>query len=277
MAQTPKGEVLRRLRKVLNEIAELKELQYDRPQFRQWARGARVVINDAFDGKSEYLEAFDHARAFMEADLSTDHRPLLSRSQYQEIYLRNLGSIERDVLEPMIDAIDKYWGNEVEPLGSSHSHRSEQITTKEVFTVHGRDEAAREKVARFLEKLELKPVVLHEQPNKGRTVIEKFEDYSHVGFAVVLLTPDDEGRLRNGKGDFKPRARQNVILELGYFLGKLDRERVCALVKEGVEWPSDYDGVVYIPLDDSGGWELRLIRELKSAGYDIDANQAFAT
>ena len=110
---------------------------------------------------------------------------------------------------------------------------------------------------------------------KGRTIIEKFEDFAHVGFALVLLTPDDEGRLRDDKGDFKPRARQNVILELGYFLGKLGRERVCALVKEGVERPSDYDGVVYIPLDDSGGWEMKLIRELKSAGYDIDANRAF--
>ena len=120
-------------------------------------------------------------------------------------------------------------------------------------------------------------MVLHEQPNEGRTIIEKFEDFTHVGFAVVLLTPDDTGRLQDDVGDFKPRARQNVIFEFGYFIGKLGRGRVCALVKGDVERPSDYDGVLYIPLDDSGGWEMRLIQELKSAGYDIDANRAFAT
>jgi predicted nucleotide-binding protein len=125
--------------------------------------------------------------------------------------------------------------------------------------------------------LELKPVVLHEQPNEGRTIIEKFEDYTDVRFAVVLLTPDDVGGLQDNAGDTKPRARQNVIFEFGYFIGKLGRERVCALVKGNVEKPSDYDGVLYIQLDDSEGWKMRLVRELKSAGYNIDANRVFAT
>lgn len=125
--------------------------------------------------------------------------------------------------------------------------------------------------------MELKPVVLHEQPNEGRTIIEKFEDYTDVRFAVVLLTPDDVGGLQDNAGDTKPRARQNVIFEFGYFIGKLGRERVCALVKGNVEKPSDYDGVLYIQLDDSEGWKMRLVRELKSAGYDIDANRVFAT
>lgn len=125
--------------------------------------------------------------------------------------------------------------------------------------------------------MELKPVVLHEQPNEGRTIIEKFEDYTDVRFAVVLLTPDDVGGLQDNAGDTKPRARQNVIFEFGYFIGKLGRERVCALVKGNVEKPSDYDGVLYIQLDDSEGWKMRLVRELKSAGYNIDANRVFAT
>ena len=104
-------------------------------------------------------------------------------------------------------------------------------------------------------------------------VIEKFEDFAHVGFAVVLLTPDDIGRLQDDAGDFRPRARQNVIFEFGYFIGKLGRERVCALVKGNVERPSDYDGVVYVPLDDLGGWEMKLVRELTSVGYKIDLNR----
>lgn len=100
-----------------------------------------------------------------------------------------------------------------------------------LFVVHGRNEGIRESVARFLESLGLPVTILHEQPNKGRTIIEKFEDYADdVGFAVVLLTGDDRGGLAETppKG-FLPRARQNVILELGFFLGKIDRERVCPL------------------------------------------------
>ena len=93
------------------------------------------------------------------------------------------------------------------------------------------------------------------------------------GLAVVLLTPDDEGRLQGGT-DLKPRARQNVIFELGYFAGILGRNRVCALTKGDVEIPSDYDGVIYITLDDSGGWKLRIVKELKAAGFDVDANLA---
>jgi predicted nucleotide-binding protein len=97
----------------------------------------------------------------------------------------------------------------------------------------------KESVARFLEKLDLRPIILHEQPNKGRTVIEKFEAHSDVGFAVVLLTPDDVGGLASSPDKLSRRARQNVILELGYFIGKLGRAKVCALYKEGVEIPSD--------------------------------------
>ena len=138
----------------------------------------------------------------------------------------------------------------------------------------GRDESAKQTVARFLEKLKLNPTILHEQPNSGRTLIEKFELHAQSAFAVILLTPDDVGAMKEEKEKLNPRARQNVILELGYFLGLLGRERVCPLIVDGVEIPSDYDGVAYVPLDDSGGWRLELIRELRAAGFDVDANLA---
>ena len=149
--------------------------------------------------------------------------------------------------------------------------------SRRVFVVHGHDEAARETVARFLERLKLVPVILHEQPNEGRTIIEKIEDHADVGFAVVLLTPDDVGALATERDDLKPRARQNVILELGYFIGELGRERVCALKKGGVETPSDYDGVVYTELDEAGAWKIGLVKELKAAGFQVDANRVFKT
>ena len=146
--------------------------------------------------------------------------------------------------------------------------------TRRVFVVHGRDEAAKEAVARFLAKLDLEPIILHEQPNQGRTVIEKFEENADVDFAVVLLTPDDVGHLADGSDEPMLRARQNVLFELGYFVGRLGRTRVCALHKGGVEILSDYHGVIYVPMDDPQGWRLLLAREIKAAGIDVDLNRA---
>lgn len=146
-------------------------------------------------------------------------------------------------------------------------------TSKKVFIVHGHDEAAKESVARLLEKLDLEPIILHEKPNQGRTIIEKFEDYSDVGFAVVLLTPDDVGAVKEEAGDLKPRARQNVIFELGFFIGKLGRQRVCALYKGDVEILSDFSGVLWTPLDEEGAWRLKLGKEMKAAGLNVDLNK----
>jgi predicted nucleotide-binding protein len=143
-----------------------------------------------------------------------------------------------------------------------------------VFIVHGRDGGFAETVARFLTKLRFSPVVLHEQPSKGRTIIEKFIENADVGFAVVLLTGDDVGRLNDEASELRPRARQNVVLELGFFLGRLGRERVCAIYEPGVEIPSDYDGVVWVSRDPADAWRLTLAREMKAAGLPVDMNDA---
>lgn len=143
---------------------------------------------------------------------------------------------------------------------------------RKVFLVHGHNEGVREAVARFLEKIDFEVVVLHERANQGRTVIEKVEAHSDVGFAVVLLTPDDEGCVKGGTPE--PRARQNVLLELGYFLGKLTRSRVCTLKVGDIEIPSDWRGVVDEPFDPGGAWKQTLARELEAAQYEIDWNKA---
>ena len=146
----------------------------------------------------------------------------------------------------------------------------------DVFIVHGRKEGPRDAVARFVERFGLKPVILQEQASGGRTLIEKVERHSEdVGFAVVLLTAEDRGGLMGADpATFEPRARQNVILELGYFVGKLGRSRVAVLHEDGVEIPSDFHGVVYVPLDSGETWKLRLAREMKAAGLNIDLNRA---
>jgi predicted nucleotide-binding protein len=145
-----------------------------------------------------------------------------------------------------------------------------------VFVVHGHDEEMKQAVARTLTTLGLDPVILHERPNQGRTVIEKFADYADVGFALVLLSPDDQARARvPPDGPLKTRARQNVILELGYFLGRLGREKVVALFRQDLEFemPSDYSGVIFVPYDPAGRWQFDVLRELKVAGYQVDANK----
>jgi predicted nucleotide-binding protein len=144
--------------------------------------------------------------------------------------------------------------------------------SKNVFIVHGRDDGIKETVARFVSDLGYVPIILHEQPSGGKTVIEKFEANADVCFVIALMTPDDMGGL-SGKKQLKPRARQNVIFEFGYFIGRLSRKRVCALTKGDVEIPSDYAGVVYIPMDSAGAWRMLLLREMKAAGLSVDANK----
>ena len=174
----------------------------------------------------------------------------------------------------MIDEIKEYWDDAQQPKATVAAEHKAVATTKEVFVVHGKDDGAKETVARFLSKLELKPIILHEQANQGRTIIEKFEEYAEVGFAVVLLTPDDTCCSGEDPDTPKFRARQNVILELGFFLGKLGRPRTFALLKGNVEIPSDYDGVIYTLLDEENSWRMKLVKELKEAGLDVDANLA---
>ena len=116
-------------------------------------------------------------------------------------------------------------------------------------------------------------MILHEQANQGRTVLEKFEFHSDVGSAVVLLTADDMGRA-NAAIDLQPRARQNVVFELGYFAGKLGRANVCAVYEHGVELPSDLAGLTYVSFDPAGHWRVAFAKELKAAGYTVDMNKA---
>lgn len=144
-----------------------------------------------------------------------------------------------------------------------------------IFIVHGHDEACRLTVARYLEALQLTPVILHEQVNMGKTIIEKFETFaSRAGYAIVLATPDDYGYPVGKEEEKRARARQNVVLELGYFVGALGREKTILLVKGDVELPSDLMGVLECRMDQTDGWKMTLARELSAAGFQIDMNLA---
>jgi predicted nucleotide-binding protein len=158
------------------------------------------------------------------------------------------------------------------PRPESEVARTDRVTNdrtpNRVFVVHGQNDTARTAVANVLTKVGLEAIILHEQPNMGRHLLTKFiEEAELVTFAVVVMTDDDAGSVKGGR--LAPRARQNVILELGYFLSHLGQKRVCALVTPGLETPSDFDGIVYIRMDDAGNWERELLRELRAAEMPV--------
>jgi predicted nucleotide-binding protein len=186
---------------------------------------------------------------------------------------KQISSTLQNVIRQLILPFSRDYKNYVMAHGATQNRLVIPMSNK-VFVVHGHDEGARESVARFLEKMDFQAIILHEQANQGRTVIEKVEAHGDVGFAVVLLTPDDEGCTKGKPSE--PRARQNVLLELGYFIGRLGRERVCALKRGEVEIPSDFAGMVWVPMDSSSGWKLSLAKELKAAGYHVDMNKVIS-
>jgi hypothetical protein len=177
--------------------------------------------------------------------------------------------------ENTIDITDGLLEEAQNLLGTTVLEPKKEISTytNKIFIVHGRDEYLRTQVENVLRALGLEPIILQEQANNGKTIIEKIEKCTDVGFGIVLYTPCDEGRLKSEEEELKPRARQNVVLEHGYLMGKLGRERVCCLVSDDVEFPSDIQGVVYTSAKNVGQWKFEIAKELKAAGFDIDMNK----
>ena len=144
-----------------------------------------------------------------------------------------------------------------------------------VFIIYGRDDGVKGDVALFVRDLELKEIILDRRPNEGLiAILDKFErEAKKADFAIALLTPDDVGALKGEADDqIKPRARQNVIFELGYFIKALGREKVCLLITGELENPSDLDGILYVSMNSPNGWHLPLATEMKRAGLTVDLN-----
>lgn len=225
-------------------------------------KGDRVSIE--FDVWTETHEGSTPRSTFPNAKLKLEE----GISKLQSFVLRLPLAVEPEALQTSPGTVDK-----------TVRERGRTADSTNVFIIHGQTAGGfREGVARFIEQLGLSPIILAEQASEGRTIIEKFEANAlDVGYAIALLTPEDRGY---GPADEPPpeanRARQNVILELGYFMAKLGRKNVVALRQEGLEVPTDILGIVYIPLDDAGAWKTLLARELKAAGYDIDPGKLLA-
>jgi predicted nucleotide-binding protein len=258
-----------RLKEARGAIASFlnREPQLEDPAFDEWEHSVNELLKEVF-GASGYLLRFRqvHIRPisyFMGEGPQWHAEP-------NEAWRTGLPYAER-ILSEAIEEAEIVSGAALQTTPVSATKREHG---NRAFVVHGHDEAARETVARFLEKLNVEAIILHEKPTEGRTVIEKLEHYADVDFAVVLLTPDDVGSGQAEAENLQKRARQNVVLELGYFVGRLGRKKVCALYSGPLELPSDYLGVVYVQLDIAGGWRFQLAKELKSDGFNIDMNRA---
>jgi predicted nucleotide-binding protein len=261
-----KEEAIARLRRVLDEVPDTPagtypwEIDLDITDlsegFSRWQRNARMAMAYIFGEGSRQAGEFSEIN--------------YQRYLDEQMWFSFNEAIE--LIESMIDEIEEYGlpTPQTQTIVQAPENGTAAVSAR-VFVVHGSNEGTRDMVARFLDGLALEPVILEEQANRGRTIIEKFEDYAQtVEFAVAICTPDDVGALATEADNLKPRMRQNVVLELGYFAGKVGRKRVCALVKGDIETPSDYDGVIYIDIDDGVGWKLELARELNAAGLTID-------
>jgi predicted nucleotide-binding protein len=264
----PPELALKRMQKLLEGIPEVRSQGHRAASLSIWEREVKVVLAEFYDGQSRVFQEFD--------------KIWFTPGMYYE------GQPESDFIRAFNSGLDQAAGFLESRIGdlqeriqlppsssNAGAFPGSSPMTRKVFVVHGHDHGAKDTVARFLSKLEIEPIILHEQADQGKTLIEKFETHStDVRCAVVLLTADDIASAKSNPQNQEFRARQNVILELGFFVGRLGRNRTFALVEKGLTLPSDINGLVYIPLD-NGGWRIRLVKELKAAGLDVDANKAF--
>lgn len=226
---------------------------------------AEMIIRKVFGESSKYIVDLN----------SIEFHPMVFPAD-REYYESSWNNGQKGLVNLVTTMIDELNLFDEDSVILAESNDNGQKLSKRIFVVHGHDEAMKQSVARVVERLGIELIILHEQPNRGRTIIEKFTDYSNVGFAIILLSPDDIGYDAKKQPVIEQaRARQNVILEMGFFLGKLGRERVFVLYLEDgkLELPSDYSGVLYTKYDAAGNWRFELVKELQAVGYDVDANK----
>ena len=261
-----KEKSLKLISQQLEQIQALRSQSADSMEFKTWKQMTSLYIEKVFGSDSKNAKAFEELVFW----------PMAWTDGMDEGYWNprcfNGGLNEAEVLlKRFVQELEIFGDSDTSTIPTRVTETTSSPSGRKVFVVHGHDEKLKTQVARFLEQLDLQPIILHEQADRGQTIIEKFEKHSDVSFAVVLLTPDDVGGFASA--NLKPRARQNVIFEFGYFLGKLGRSNVCGLYCEGVELPSDYSGVLYTKVDAEGAWQFKLVKELKAAGFAVDANR----
>ena len=272
----PRKDVILKVIDKIKAIADLMQKTRKSMEFSMWLRETETLLIHAFGPKSRQVHDFK-AISYYPPIISFGPYDDNRDTDYQTFYLSGLQTA-RECLLAIVTEVKDFYPDEPEQAPVDVNAKTfEQrggsnagSNSRKVFVVHGHDEGMKSSVARFLEKLDLHPIILHEQPNGGKTIIEKFEANADVAFAVVLISPDDEGNEKGKRDKLQSRARQNVILELGYFIGRLGRAHVCALQSGDIETPTDVLGVLYVPYDLNGGWKIQLVKEIRAAGILLE-------
>lgn len=252
-----------------NLIPEIGELERNSSEHARWLSNVLRVLDEKFGSDSQYsttMRSFPWQETGAGIYSAFDYQQERERD-HQNAFRRQMDQ-SKGIIQSAVDALTE----RISEVNEDESSMSGSFDPKKVFIVHGHNDSVKQTVARTLENIGLTPVILAEQPDKGRTVIEKFENEGNdVGFAVVLLTADDKGR-KNKARSLQSRARQNVVFEMGYFMALLGRERVMLLLQDGVEEPSDLKGVVYTKLDKDGAWKYKLVKELREQRYNVSTD-----
>jgi predicted nucleotide-binding protein len=255
----PASKAIELFKRQIAKIDGLLQKTHDDPEVKEFRNFNINLIIKTFGKPSENLNGYynaEHPGAMYVG---------MSDQEWEEICRRGLLHIKK-LFEGFIDQLEVFGGTE----NTQHTDQNIQLLSKKIFIVHGHDSQAKSDLAQILKRLEFEPIILHEKANEGMTLIEKLEKHSDVGYAFILLTPDDLGNVNGKKDEFLPRARQNVVFEFGLFVGKLGRKRVCCLYTGNVERPSDIDGLVYISFNSSiNEVQLDIVKELRAAGYKV--------
>lgn len=244
-------------------ITKLQDSEYSKEIQRELTEELRATLKFlSSDASSIFTRIQNSGKLVVFSDEATNQR---NRLRNFESFKKTAISSLKGILHE-IELSEEFSGPEL-----NEKEKFKSISKTKIFIVHGHDDALKNEVQLLLTRLDLEPIVLHEQINRGQNIIDKFEKNADVGFAIVLYTPCDIGRSNTKtEQENQPRARQNVIFEHGYFVAKLGKENVFTLRKDNVEIPSDLNGILYETYDIPGAWKHRIARELQSSGYEID-------
>lgn len=256
---------MNKIEKLISDAKTLKQsnANTNAPEFKAWQNETSCFLEKKFGQNSRELKAFE------EIDFYS-----LYGCVYPGTFEENPAKV-KEYFQKGLDTAILYLKSYQPDIPSTEKEKNsptQSVTnTKSIFIVHGRNDSVKAQVSNLLLKLGLKPIILHEQTNHGKTIIEKFEANANVSAAIALFTDDDLGKYKDDE-NLEFRARQNVIFEAGYFIGKLGRNKTIILNSPNIKIPSDLQGYVYIELDDKERWHLDLARELRGMGFDIDLN-----
>ncbi|MGD9623865.1 MAG: TIR domain-containing protein [Arcobacter sp.] len=262
-----KEEALKKLQTLIENIGELQKLNYQDPNpllDKFISRGERF-LTDIFDKDNKYLSSFTSLDyfsptfAFVTGFNDTNNK----YNEDNEAYHKDLVQAQT-IIESAIEDVEDWKDNIIS------TQVSQTTISNNIFIVHGHDDLLKTEVELLIHQIGLTPIILHKQADLGKTIIEKIEHYTDVGFGIVLYTPCDVGKAIK-EPELKNRARQNVVFEHGYLIGRLGRERVCFLVKDEIETPGDIAGAIYTSVN--ANWRLQVVKELQAAGYNVSADK----